>query len=365
MLDFKIYLDDVEKCLKAAVIPGEANRVVDRLALLGVFRSLSDSFEAHYKRASDDLAYIFSGNRDVAYQTDMTVALLGRWGTSDDPVSMTVIVSVALEFLGFDEPSDKSYILPMLMATVLGEIPNNHPYHNNAHFRKVVLQMLRMIVVHNDVYSGGAGKLGKEQIAKLVIAAAIHDLGHCGKKSNNMIDRVYHMAKVEKLSFDFAAPYLSVAGLSDEVLADIRTMLISTDVAPFGDPISPTNQIRRAYKYHYGSDDDDDDDEPLALSRELEGLEERDDLCLLCMMLHEADIFTSAAVCYDVTCQESIAISEEMGMLACPEQTYLFLEKICPAMLSPSADILGSCNLEVIRSRVEEAYKNGNKIYQC
>ncbi len=330
---------------------------VSKGALLQTHSYLLAGLDDNYARASSDMEYIFSDNRDITYQTQKTVNLLNKW--DDNPVSMVGIITYAIDRLGFSD-GDEEYIASMMVAAVLAEVNNDLPYHNNMHFKKVVLHMVRMIVAHNDIFAGTRNAFSKNKISTFIVSAAIHDLDHKGK--GNIIDRKYYMAKVEQHSFDLALPYFKAAGMSDKELADIRIMLITTDTSPFGDPISPANQSRAAYEYHYGLSEEDDN---LTLTDDLIILNERDDLTLMCMMLHEADIMNSAALDYEITKKESIAVSKEVGRdKATPEDTLVFMEKICDSqMMSDSARQIGSHNMDVILSKVMHDFKDGNKSY--
>jgi len=141
---------------------------------------------------------------------------------------------------------------------------------------------------------------------------------------------------------------------------------MTTDISPLGDPISPVNQLRKAYEYHFGMEEEKVDEEEAILSEELSALMENSHLCLLSVMLQEADIMNSAGVDYDIARYESIAVSEEIGLSqSLPEDTLLFLETICNGkMLSDAGRFLCEKNLETIIGRVLEDYRSGNKPYQ-
>ena len=196
----------------------------------------------------------------------------------------------------------------------------------------------------------------------LLAAAAIHDIGHKGE--SNIIDRKYYSGKTELRSFDYAYPYLKAAGFYKSMLEDIRIMLHTTDASPFGDPISPSNQMRAAYEYHYGTSDSEED---LVLSDDLKILESREKLCLMCLILHEADIMNSSGVSYDVTKRESVSIAREIGMSnAMPEDTLLFLTLICGrGMVSDAAKFLAGTNFSNIYDDVLQDFRNGNKPYKA
>lgn len=309
--------------------------------------------------AQDELYidYAFEHLDDVNIQTTKTIALLTKWSEKPNGQSTPSLIRQSLAQFGIEAQGDESLTQAIFMASYLAEIPNDLPYHNAAHFRKVVLHTIRMIAAHNFIFKQGNHVLGKEAVAKLLIAACIHDLNHDGQ--GNIINRKYQFARTEQQSFECAKPYLEACGLSEEMLGDIRVMLICTDASPFGDPISPSRQVRRAYEYHFGENEDAED---LDLGEELSILAERDDLTLLCMMLHEADIMNSAGVSYDITCQESLAVSQEIGTEACPEDTLLFLEKVClNEMQSDAARYLGQKNIDDIRKQLIAAYHDGNK----
>lgn len=336
---------------------------VSKDVLLETFDDISQNFDNQYKCAFDDIEYIFSDNKDVNYQTDNTVSLLKKWKDDESSVSIFSLVAAALVHLGFSLEENQHYVTPVLMAAMLADAPNPLHYHNNFHFRKVVLHTIRMIVVHNHIWESEKNVLDQNQISLLIMSAAIHDLGHKG--DGNIIDRKYHMAKIERRSYDLAYPYLKKSGLSDDGVHDVNIMLTTTDVSPFGDPVSPASQMRRAYEFHYGSSSDMGDKGSLMLSDDLCVLAERDSLCLMCLILHEADIMNSAAVDYNITCDESVSVSMELGLVhALPESTLLFLERICAGqMLSDAGRYLGSDNLSKILERVMTDYKTGNKSY--
>ncbi|PCI56828.1 MAG: hypothetical protein COB36_00710 [Alphaproteobacteria bacterium] len=358
--DFQHSFSEIKKYLNS--IPA-SDDWVDSGALLDTFDYVSYKFDDHYQRALVDLEYIFSDNTDAIYQTEQTVLLLDKWAKSDDPVSIFSVVAAALKYFNFSSEQGENDTLPTLMAAMLADVPNILDYHNNRHFCKVVLHTIRMIVTHNNIWPSGQNYLDNSKTSLLIAAAAIHDLGHQG--GGNIIDRKYHMAQVERRSYDLVYPYLNAAGFSEDTLNDMKVMLTTTDVSPFGDPISPVSQMRRAYEFHYGSADEMGDHAALMLSDDLSVLADRSVLCLMCLILHEADIMNSAAVDYDITCHESVSVSRELGLShALPEGTLLFLERICAGkMLSDSARYLGAANLAKILQRVMEDYKSGNKSY--
>ncbi len=322
-------------------------------------RSFFNVFDK-YIEVRTEVSFFFDDIEDVSIYTKKTVEFLSKLNDPANAIYTPCILLCALEQLGFNEDQDKPLIRSVLMAALLSEIKNDLPYHNNLHYRKVIFHTIRMIVAHNSIFREASHVLDKSQMASLIIAACIHDFLHLGQ--GNIVDRKYHFAKTEQYSFEMAKPYLKQCGLSDEILHDIRIMLICTDVSPFGDPISPVSQMKTAYEYHFGSAESENE---LDLCDELQVLETNSGLCRLALILHEADIMNSAAVSYEVTCCESVYISIETGRkTALPEDTLLFLDVICGGgMFSDAARYIGDHNFRDIQKQVLDDYNNGNLPY--
>lgn len=296
--------------------------------------------------------------QNIKSVNQLCIDLIKSWNKNSNSPSLWILAFLALCHFDFNQ-SDIILIRLVLMACILGELPHTLPYHNTLHFRKVLLHTIRMIQAHNYIYRDTINKFSKTKIASLLIAAAIHDLGHDGK--GNIIDRKYIPARMEKNAFAQASPYLRFSGASEIMLNDIKVMLMTTDVSPFGDPISPSSQLRQVYEYHFGTGNE----EVLELTEDFKVLEERPELCLLAMILHEADIFNSAALDYEVTKHESILISREIGKeQTTPEDVMLFLTTICHgSLISDAARFLGEEKFEEIYQRAEKDFKNGNHPY--
>lgn len=308
---------------------------------------------------STNISFLALKSDNIIYQTEQAVNLITSSGESG--FSILDLCSEALKFFDFEDERDQKLNMAVFTAAALSDVPNGLSYHNNFHFFKVVLHVVRMISAHNFIFEGGKHALNKEDVAQLLIAACIHDLGHNGK--GNIIDRKYSMAATEMRSYGYALPFLEKCNLDKVFLEDIKFLLFCTDASPFGDPISPSMQLRRSYNYHFGDEDMSDD---LMLSSELSVLENREDLVLKCMLLHEADLMNSLGVSYDLTVAESIAVSCEIGTDPTPEGTLLFFEKNCENdFFSDSGRFLGQENFRRIRLQVLKDYNAGNKPYSA
>lgn len=321
--------------------------------------SIAESLTNDYTGFYSDVAYIGHSLNDVELQTKKTKAIITKWNNAPLKSSVVELCYELLKAFGFNDEEHYDLNVAVFVAAALADVPNGLAYHNNLHFKKVVFHVARMIAAHNYIFENGLGSFDKSQIAQLLIAACIHDLGHDG--TGNIVDRKYVMAATELKSFGYAETYLTESGLEQDVIDRIKIMLICTDASPFGDPVSPSRQLRRVYAYHFGDEEAVGD---LELCDELSILKERERLAVMCMVLHEADLLNSAGVDYELTLEESIAVSCEMKTDATPESTLLFFEKTCMNdLFTDCGRYLGQKNFDSIRVQVIDDYNKGNKAY--
>lgn len=328
----------------------------DKENLLGVLSRISENIEDDTRIARDSLAFVFAEDLDVNANTQKTLEFLHtHLAEQGAGLSLAAMCLAAFELFGGFEDK-KNLVHPVLAAAVFGEVPNNLAYHNNCHFKKVLLHTIRLIAAHNRMFKGMNNVFKEEHISQLLAVACVHDIGHEAK--GNFVDRKYVFAAQEQKSFGYIKPFFLLMGYTPEQCEDVRIMFMTTDVTPFGDISSPANQLRVAYEMHFGTSDYDDN---ITLCEPLRILEENSNLCLMCMMLHEADIMNSAGVDYDTTVAESIRVSREMNKTsASPEDTYLFFKMIChESMTTDAAQYLASENLKQISARVNDDIRNG------
>ena len=302
--------------------------------------------------------FIFPDHHSAGAGADDLAGYLREWHMSGGAPSMAALVVATMEVFEITQPD---LVQSLLMAAILGEVENDLPYHNNAHFKKVVLQSIRMICVHNGIFAGTLKVLGEQSIATILIAACIHDLGHDGL--GNAIKGVFYPGRLERYAYETAAPYLQQTGLSDEILAEIEVLLLVTDVSPLGDITNPMYQMKAAYKFHYMGDKE--RLHTLNLSDELDVLERNETLALMACMLHEADIATSAGVTYSVTQFETCLFREEIGVLdARPSHIIDFMDKVCQrAFLTDAGQKLFGANMARIIALAEEEDDSGNQMF--
>ncbi|GJL84490.1 MAG: hypothetical protein DHS20C02_02650 [Micavibrio sp.] len=304
-----------------------------------------------------EAAFIFSSEVEVKSHTRQMVDLLRDWHMEERSPSLSAIACAAIKNFGLEDSEEG--LRSILMASVLGEVKNSLAYHNNMHYRIVLLQIICLIVRHNSIYADTSNEFDKDQIAMLMISACIHDLGHDGQ--GNTVNEIHMSGRLEKRAFQLARPYLMATGYNDgSRLADIRTMLVCTDVSPLYDPNNPASQMKAVYKYHYQGGKGN----PLPyLSDDLSVLADRPDVTLMGLILHEADIAASAGLEYSVTKFETRLYRDEIAKEeAGPQHVLDFLDEVCQRqMLSGAGQKLYAGNLARICALAEEGVKNGNK----
>lgn len=323
-------------------------------------RMALERVSAHLERDLESLRphtdFIFSTRREIEGLTDENAELLRRWHLMGDGPSLAALAVTGLTQFAI---ADKNLILAALTAAVLGEVKNDLAYHNNMHYRKVLLQTLRMIAAHNDIYNGTSRAFAPAQCALLIIAACIHDLGHDGL--GNTVKGVFEPGRLERRSIDLATPYLKAAGLTDpDMLGMLRVMILSTEVTPLGDPTNAMSQMKAAYRYHYLGDRS--KTHTLNLDPDVSRLQHDPQLAMMSLVLHEADIATSAGLTYAVTKFETTIYMREIKKEdACPQHVIDFLNQICQRrMLSDAAQRLYAANMARIYALAEDDVHMGD-----
>lgn len=325
--------------------------------LLRAYQGVKDHFSEDLEFLGDNFMFAYDADENVQVSTDLNALFLRRLYAMDRPPSVAAMAVHGVEHLTENCPKDlKSAVL---IAGILAGAEHDLPYHSNMHFRKVLIQTIRTIKAHNSIYEGTARALGDTECALLIIAACIHDIGHDGK--GNTIEGVFEQWRLERQSFEYAEPYLRAAGLSDDAHLDaIKTMLLCTDVNPLADPRNPSNQMKAAYQYHFLGEKY--RVHTLNLAPELEPLQNDSVLTMMSMILHEADIATSAGLTYAVSKFETIMYYREFSEnRARPSSLLDFINRVCQRkMLGDAAQKLYGANMARIIALAEADVERGN-----
>ena len=316
------------KVLKDLLADGLQPGWVQASSLMGVIDGISTRFEEDMKNLEVSASYVFSTETDNDSHTTKTIDLFRSWIRDGKNPSLSALCYFAMEHLNIHEPCLRQMVLT---CSFLGEIDNNLPYHSNLHFLKVTFQMIRMIAEHQEIYKDTSRVLTKTQKALMIATACIHDIGHDGK--GNTVKGIYVPHRLEQNSFDLAKPVLEmIDGMSEGMLDTIHLMLICTDVSPLNDPANTLNQLKAAYRFHFLGENA--KTEALNLDTEIKALESSPTLTLMCLMMHEADIATSAGLHYNITKYETSLLMQEIGTAAArPIQILNFLNNIQSMLL--------------------------------
>ncbi|MCE7886354.1 MAG: hypothetical protein DYH13_02475 [Alphaproteobacteria bacterium PRO2] len=322
-------------------------------------QKIIETLEQDAATLESEANFIFSHAAGGEGMTPQSVAMLLRWHIAERTPSLSSLAIFAARNLAFGMPPEIAR--GVLAASVIGEAENNLPYHNNLHYKKVLFQTMRLIAMHNHIYEGTDQALDGKKTGLLIIAACIHDLGHDGK--GNTIKGVFEPGRLERRAFKLAFPYLEACGIDYADLEKLRVMLLCTDVAPLGDPANPVNQMKSAYRYHFLGQKRKTG--PLNLDEDLEPLQRDAELTMMCAILHEADIGTSAGLDYAVTVYETGLYKREMGEeQAFPQDVVDFLNDICQRqMLTDAGQRLFAANMARIFALAEKEIADGNHAF--
>jgi hypothetical protein len=278
--------------------------------------ALRGHFAADYERVED--AAVMLAGKDISHYGSEATRHFDKWEAAGSGPSLPSIVAFAIDHfgLGAQDPLVKAAFI----AAILAEYPNGLPYHGNEHYRKVLFHTIRLMATSNDIAAKGGGvNLSDSDIAKMLAAACIHDLGHKG--GDNLRDGVYTPGYMEQRAFNIARPYFAAVGAPDDEMKDVETIVFCTDITFFAGENSPCVRMKKIFK-HYFWHDDKEDVSALMLGK-LRRYEDNLPLVLMAMILHEADIGSSAGLSYDQTIRETLLIMSERGVTTAGPRTVL------------------------------------------
>lgn len=334
----------------------EESRFLDAAEYVRAHARVMERLDKDLKTIQASYLPLFRPEETVASQTKLCSAIMRQWALTGQAPTLSALCITALEELGVQ---DEEYGRLLMLASVLGEIENPLPYHSNMHYRKVVLQLIRLIAHHNDIYSGTVKVFSDRNICLLLTAACIHDLAHDGR--GNTVQGVHERARLENLAFHIIRHWMEPLGFTDKVMQGaIRSMLVSTDVSPVGDPRAPVAQMKTAYRHHFFGQEG--WVEPLNLSADLKPLEGSPELAMMALVLQEADIATSAGLEYAVTKYETALVCEEYKMKeALPQHIINFLRDVCGRQfISDAGQRLYAANMARIFALAQKDVDAGN-----
>ncbi len=273
------------------------------------------ALKADYERLAPHLDLLLG--EDITEYGSRTAALFASWLAEGGCPSLSALAAHAVHYFDLDE--DDAVTRGLFMAALIGETPNGLQYHGNDHYRKVLFHAIRMAATHNNLFEGTDMALEPEQVAVLLIAACIHDLGHQG--GDNLRGGVYTPGAMEQISFDLARPYLEATGMDSTALGEVETLVFCTDITFFAGDNSPCLRMKKIYKHYFWEDNS--EDISIMTMGKLRRFDENPSLVRAAMILHEADVGTSAGLTYEQTIIETINIMEERGLKTAGPRTVL------------------------------------------
>lgn len=322
---------------------------------LAQVRSVFDRDMARVAEVSE----LLCGPEIAAYGARATAVFM-RWEQEGGGPTLPALAAYAARHFEID--TDSPGFRSLMMAGVLAELPNTLQYHGNEHYRKVLFHAIRLAATHNLIYADRPERfLTGSDVVVLMTAACIHDLGHEG--GDNLRDGVYTPGQMEQIAIDIARPYLEAAGLDRDMMGMIETIVFCTDITFFAGDNSPCIRMKKIYK-HYLWNDDSEDVSMMTMGK-LRRYEDNPRLVEMAMMLHEADIGSSAGLSYEQTIRETINIMEERGAkTAGPKTVLAFLrEQLGETLFTDAArQVLGPVMATVIE-QAEHDIISGRKTF--
>jgi hypothetical protein len=349
--DFIAYLNDLEAMIDI-VIPHESG--YEPAVILEALRTLRQSFESDCSRVLERKELLF-GDELIAYGERCT-NVFNAWEEEGGGPSVLALLAAAWDELGleFDDAIARSAVI----SAVLAEVPNDLQYHGNEHYRKVLFHTIRMLAAQLKLEDN---VLEKSDVALMLIAATIHDLGHEG--GDNLRDGIYTPGYMEQRSIDMAMPYYEELDMPSEARDTLQTLIFCTDITFFAEDNSPCVRMRMIYDYFYN---DSGNEKVLNfIIGKLRLFDENPKLALMAMLIHEADIGSSAGLSYEQSVKETIDIMEERGLQnAGPAVLLNFLHRqLEGSMKTETGKALFGSAMEVIMDQATQELEEGKQTY--
>lgn len=317
-------------------------------------------FSLDYGRVVDSADLLFLP--DITAYGARTTSVFERWD-ADPAGSPSLPAFWAYAADRFDLAPDSPLMRIAMMAAVLAEIPNTLLYHGNAHYRKVMFHTIRLISTHRAAKFDGFPVLDEADIYKIMIAATIHDLGHEG--GDNLRNDIYTPGYMEQKALDLIRPYFDDMGMDRDFRADIETLVFCTDITFFAGDNSPCVRMKKIYRHFFIHDLPAGEDIESMMIGKLRRFEDNATLALLAMLLHEADVATSAGLSYEQSRLETISIMEERGLkIAGPKVLLKFMiEQMGGQLYTPAAKMIFSGTMEKIMQQASADLQSGVQSY--
>lgn len=287
--------------------------VVDHL--IEDFQTLYSAYDVLF----DDYREMFGGANGAKLAD-----LFQDWRDADRAPSICSILLAVSDQHDIDQNSP--VFQAALLTGIAADITLDNPYHDNNHFREVVAATVRIINTNNELFATETKDviwIGPQTAAKVLLAAAGHDLNHDG--TGNSQGGEHQQYRLEQQSIDTMMPFMQAVGLDDETVEDVQVIIRVTDVSTTENGTSPHAYMKQAAKTAQSGEDIDRE----SLPEDLRKLATDKMLLQIASILSDADLSPSAATTYDFNQRMSELLQKEIpGMKVGPSSTDFFCKFI-------------------------------------
>jgi len=321
----------------------------------GLLEQVIAQFPDDYKRLSAQVDLLTG--IDTGKYGERAAAIFNEWDDKNSWPSLAALQAFAFE--QFNLPLDGAPARAALLAAVLGEVPNDLLYHGNVHYRKVMFHTIRLLATQIDGNFPYQPLLYSEDLMKLLVAAVIHDLGHEG--GDNLRNGIYTPGYMEQKSYDHARDYFETLGLDPDFARDVEALVFCTDITFIAGDNSPCVRMKKIYRHFFlGGLGDSDEIENMLIGK-MRRFEDNPRLSIMAMLLHEADIATSAGMTYEVSKSETVKIMQEFELdIAGPGVLLKFMkEQLGGSMVTPAAQQIFGAQMEEIMRQASADLASG------
>lgn len=130
-------------------------------------------------------------------------------------------------------------LAPLKTACVEAEKHSNNPYHNEHHNREVTLVTSLLLLKH--ITDGNEDGFTARDARNLIMAAAVHDLGHDG--GGNIVNGVHNPLRLELQALNLAANLWKDQDVTKEDLRFIQACIEPTDISSSEKIVSPRSSL--------------------------------------------------------------------------------------------------------------------------
>jgi hypothetical protein len=231
-----------------------------------------------------------------------------------------------------------------LLAAVLVSAPSSLAYHTLAHTREVVINAAWLLAATADLAAQdrpGAVPISRDDTGTLLLAAAMHDLGHDGGRGvRGGADEPPH--RLEERAFRWMRPGLRRLGVSAAILEDLHTILLITDPVLRPDARRVTDHVLFGTPYPAKA----------AHHPVLSPIIGRPSLAQLCALMADADVLSSVGLTVAWQDEQTRRLGEERGAPISRHERLHFQDRIAGPGLASAAGRLLDQNWHVIRATV-------------